>query len=124
MKTQKTLFEQFGGTYTQTGDFLLPDLTIEESKPIGEYGRMRRNYLKEQRPVLFSELVLSGKLFEHLAEIDRTCHERIELITMQMAEREGVTETLKAADQFEWIIRMSSIQSRVEEIVLSELVYC
>ena len=124
MKTQETLFEQFGGTFTQNDDFLLPDLTLEESRPIGKYGRLRRDHLKEHRPTLFSELVLSGKLFEHLAEIDRACNERIELITRQMAKREGVTEVLKAADQLEWVRRMNGIQNRAEEIVLSELIFC
>ena len=126
MKTQKSFFEQNGGTYTQVGDVLLPTLSIGEAeqRPVGKYGRMRRNYLKEHRPILFSELVLSGKLYEHLADIDRACDNRMELIIRQMSKQEGVTEALKGTDQFEWIARMNSIQTRAEEIVLSELVYC
>ena len=80
-------------------------------------------YLKEHRPVLYSNLLLSGKLFQHLVEIDEACVERVELLIRQMARREGVTEQLKAADQMEWVRRMNSVRSRAEEIVLHELVY-
>ena len=123
---QKSIFEQCGGTYTQVGDYLLPDLIIDETEqqPIGKYGRMRKRYLKEHRPVLFTNLLLSGKLDQHLTEIDRACAERMELLTRQMADRESVSEALKAADQLAWIRRMNSIQNRAEEIVLSEFVYC
>ena len=124
MKTNRTLFEQIGGTYTQVGDFLLPDLVVEECEPIGMYSRMRKRYLKEQRPILFNTMLLSGKLYQHLSEIDCACKERIELLTRQMAQREGATEALKAEDQMEWVRRMNSIHNRAEEIVLSELVYC
>ncbi len=126
MKTQKSFFEQNGGTYTQVGDVLLPDLCIGEAeqRPIGKYGRMRKRYLKEQHPVIFSELLLSGKLYPHLMEIDDACEGRIELLVLQMAKREGVTEQLKAADQMEWVRRMNSIQNRAEEILLHDLVYC
>ena len=111
-------------TYSQCGDYLVPNLILpEEEQSIGKYGRMRRRYLKEHRPVLFSNLVLSGKLYDHLAEIDRTCNERLELIVKQMKAQEGVTEQLKADDQMAWVAAMNSIQNRAEEIVLSELVY-
>ena len=123
---QKSIFEQCGGTYTQVGDYLLPDLIIDEAEqqPVGKYGQMRKRYLKEHRPVLFTNLLLSGKLDQHLTEIDRACTERMELLTRQMADREAVTEALKAADQMEWVRRMNNIQNRAEEIVLNELVYC
>ncbi len=126
MKTQKSFFEQSGGTYTNVGDVLLPNIVIGETekKPVGKYGRMRKRYLKEHRPVLYSNLLLSGKLFQHLAEIDEACEKQMELLTRQMAKREGVTEALKAADQMEWVRRMNSIRNRAEEVVLSELVYC
>ena len=126
MKTVESFYEQNGGTYTQVGDVLLPKLTVGEDgqQPIGKYGRMRMRYLKEHRPVLYSNLLLSGKLFQHLVEIDEACVERVELLIRQMARREGVTEQLKAADQIEWVRRMNSIRSRAEEVVLSELVYC
>ena len=123
---QKSIFEQCGGPYTQVGDYLLPDLIIDETEqqPIGKYGRMRKRYLKEHRPILFSNLLLSGKLDQHLAEIDHACVEGIDLLTRQMADQEGVTEALKATDQMEWVRRMNNIQNRAEEIVLNELVYC
>ena len=123
---QKSIFEQCGGTYTQVGDYLLPDLIIDEAEQqhVGKYGRMRKRYLKEHRPMLITDLLLSGKLDQHLTEIDRACTERMELLTRQMADREAVTEALKAADQMEWVRRMNNIQNRAEEIVLNELVYC
>ena len=110
----------------QIGDVLLPDLSIGEveQRPIGKYGRMRKHYLKEQHPVLYSEQLLSGKLYPHLLEIDESCDGRMELLTCQLAEQEGVTEALKAANQMEWVRRMNSIRNRAEEIVLHELVYC
>ena len=112
-------------TYSQCGDYLIPNLIlpVEEQQTIGKYGRMRKRYLKEHRPVLFSSLILSCKLYQHLAEIDRACNDRLDLIIRQMGKQEGVTETLKAADQMEWIRRINNIQSRAEEIVLHELVY-
>ena len=126
MKTQKSFYEQNGGTYIQVGDVLLPDLSIGEvaQRPIEKYGRMRKRYLKEHRPVLYSNLFLSGKLSQHLVEIDEACKERLELLIRQIAGREGVTEQLKAADQMEWVRSMNSIQNRAEEILLHELVYC
>ena len=125
MKAQ-SFFEQNGGTYMQVGDYYIPDLKDEEPGhySIGKYGRMRKRYLQAHRPILFSELTLSGKLYQHLAETDHACKERVELIIWQMKGREGVTEALKAVDQIEWIRRMNSIQNRAEEIVLNELVYC
>jgi len=126
MKTQKSFFELNGGTYTQVGDVLFPNLVIGEAeqKPIGKYGRMRKRYLKENRPILYSNMLLAGKLFRHLAEIDEACENRMELILSQMKVQEGVTEALKAANQMEWVARMNSIRNRAEEIVLHELVYC
>ena len=125
MKTQKSFFEQNGGTYTRVGDVLLPDLSIGETeqRPIGKYGRMRKRYLKEQHPAIFSELLLSGKLYPHLLEIDEACEGRMELLVLQMVKREGVTEALKDADQMAWVAQMNSIRSRAEEIVFHELVY-
>ena len=100
-------------SYSKVGDYLIPNLILpEEEQSIGKYGRMRRRYLKEHRPVLFSNLVLSGKLYDHLAEIDRACETRLELIIHQLKTQEGVT-----------VAAMNSIQNRAEEIVLSELVY-
>ena len=112
-------------TYSQCGDYLIPDLVLSqvEQQPIGKYGRMRKSYLKEHRPIVYSNLLLSGKLNPHLAEIDHACMDRIELITQQMKVRESVTEALKAANQMAWVTQMNGIQNRAEEIVLNELVY-
>ena len=121
----KSLFEQMGGTYRQEGDYLIPNLYLpdEPDYQIGKYGRMRRSYLKEHRPVLYASLLTSGTLHRHLAEIDQACNERMAIIVSDMARQEDVTESLKAADQMEWVHRMNSIRSRAEEIVLTELVY-
>ncbi len=111
-------------SYTRKGDYLFPDLYLEDAElPIGKYGLLRKSYLKEHKRGWYTSLLLTGKLDEHLAEIDRTCTERVELIMNQLALREGVTEALKAADQMEWVRRMNNIRARAEEIVLSELVY-
>ena len=121
----KSLFEQMGGTYRQEGDYLVPNLALPEEpdNQIGKYGRMRRSYLKDHRPVLYANFLTTGTLHRHLAEIDRACNERMETIVSAMVQQEGVTEALKAADQMEWVRRMNSIRSRAEEIVLTELVY-
>ncbi|MBQ6480661.1 MAG: TnpV protein [Anaerolineaceae bacterium] len=119
----KTIFEEMGGSYIEVNETMIPDLVIQESEPIGKYGRMRRRYLKKEHPIIFSELLLSEQLYPHLVEIDRACHGRLELLTRQMKVQEDVTEALKATDQMEWVRRMNSIQNRAEEIVLNELVY-
>ena len=121
----KSLFEQMGGTYRQEGDYLIPNLALpdEPEYQIGKYGRMRRSYLKEHRPILYTNLLTSGTLHRHLAEIDQACNERMAIIVSDMARQEDVTEALKAADQMEWVRRMNNIHSRAEEIVLTELVY-
>ena len=121
----KSIFEEMGGTYRQVGDYFIPNLTLPDTGnyQIGKYGRLRRSYLKEHRPVLYANYLTSGTLHQHLAEIDQACNERMEIIVSAMAKRESVTETLKAADQMEWVLRMNSIRSRSEEIVLTELVY-
>lgn len=111
-------------TYSQCGVYYIPNLGLsqEEQQPIGKYGRMRRRYLKEYRPVIYSNLLLSGKLTQHLVEIDQACVDRIELITQQMKVQECVTEALKAVDQMAWVAHMNSIKNRAEEVVLNELV--
>ena len=121
----KSIFEQMGGTYRRVGDYYIPNLSLpdEPKYQIGKYGRMRERYLKDCCCVAYAELKLSGKLDEHLAEIDQTCNERMERIVKQMAEREGVTEALKASGQMAWVGAMNNIRSRAEEIVLSEVVY-
>ena len=121
----KSLFEKMGGTYHWEGDCLIPDLVLPNtgSYQIGKYGRMRRRYLKEQRPILYTNYMAEGTLSEHLVEIDWACNERMENIISAMAKKEGVTEELKSSDQMEWVRRYNSICNRAEEIILAELVY-
>lgn len=121
----KTIFEEMGGTYTRVGDYLLPDLKLpeEEQQPIGVWGQRHWRYLKEHRRATYATLLTSGKLNSYLVGIDRQAEEMFSRLVKQMAEAEGVTETLKAANQMEWVGRMNSIRSRAMEIVNSELIY-
>ena len=119
----KSIFEEMGGTYSDINGYLIPNLSMPDSPPLGRWGRMRRRYLKKQRPALYSSMLLTGRLDQHLAEIDRSCEEQLEHIIQQMTKQEGVTEALKAADQMAWVRRMTSIHNRAEEIALRELVY-
>ena len=121
----KSIFEEMGGTYRQEGDYLVPNLKLPDTKhyQIGKYGHFRQSYLREHQPVLYNTMLLNGTLNRHLAEVDQTCYERLDCLVKQMAEREGVTEALKASDQMAWVGYMNNIRSRAEEIVLSEVVY-
>ena len=121
----KSTFEQMGGTYRREGDYRIPNLELPDTGhyQIGKYGHLRQTYLREHRPVLYNTMFLDGILNRHLAETDQICSERMERMVAQMAEREGVTEALKASAQLEWVGRMNNIRSRVEEIVLAEVVY-
>ena len=107
------------------GDYFIPNLILPDDSDyqIGKYGRLRRNYLKEHRKILYTNYVVEGTLFKHLSEIDQACNERIEIIVSAMSEQKGVTEALKAADQMEWVRRKNNIRNRAEEIILTELVY-
>lgn len=122
---EKSLFEQMGGTYSQVGDYLLPDLTLpeEEQKPIGIWGQRRLRYLKQQRKVLYYNLLTSGKLNEHLADIDEQAEDMFFRLVKQLAEQESVTEALKSESQIEWVDRMNNIRNRVTEIINSEMIY-
>ena len=112
-------------TYTKVGDYYIPDLILDNQpdKPLGRYGRMRQKFLEEHHPVTYNRLLLSGKLWTHLIDTDTACNERMDRLIPAMAQREGVTEALKAADQMEWVRCMNSIRNRAEEIILHELVY-
>lgn len=112
-------------TYTRIGDYYIPDLTLGEQpdKPLGKYGRMHQQYLKDHHPGTYNRLVLSGKLWTYLSEIDTTCDKRMDTIISAMVKQEGATEGLKASDPMAWVGRMNSIHNRAEEIVLRELVY-
>lgn len=121
----QTIFEEMGGTYTQAGDYLLPDLKLpeEEQQPIGVWGQRHRRYLKEHRRATYTALLASGKLNSYLADIDRQAEEMFLRLVKQMAEAEGVTEQLKADNQMEWVGRMNNIRSRAMEIVNCKLIY-
>ena len=121
----KTIFEEMGGTYTQVGDYLLPDLELpqEEQQPIGVWGQRHRRYLKEHRRATYATLLTSEKLNSYLSDIARQAEELFSRLVKPMAEAEGVTEQLKADNQMEWVRRMNSIRNRAMEIVNSELIY-
>ena len=121
----KSIFEQNGGTYIQAGDYLIPNISLPDAPayPIGKYGRMREAYLKEHRPGLYTRLILSGKVHEHLAEVERTCKARLDTMIPQMAKAQGVTEAMKARDQLGWVGRMNEIKHSAEESILTEIVY-
>lgn len=111
-------------TYTRVGDYSIPNLKLAEpsERPIGKYGRMRRRYLKEFQPVLYSRLILTERLYLHLAEIDEAANRRVELLMPQLAKAAGVTEQLKANDPTAWVGRMNALRVQVEEIILHELI--
>ena len=120
---RKTIIEN-SLEYTLVGDYFLPNLTLtEEHRPIGKWGRLHREYLKQEHPVLFNSLVLSGRLWTYLADLNEQAQERLFLIVEQMMVAEGVTEDLKASDPLAWVGAMNSIRNRAEEIVLHELIY-
>ena len=110
-------------TYTQNGDYLIPNIVIRKTKPLGHYGRLRKAYLEMHRPILFNELVLSDTLYEHCAEIEETARHRIELIVPELAKQYGVTEKQKAENQMEWVRQMNACKVQAEEIVKHELIY-
>ena len=120
----KDQFVENGIQYIRTGDYYIPDIKLnEEPRPIGRFGRMRRDYLRDHRPVLYNQLILADKLWTHLADTQEAAQTRLDLLIRQMVTAEGVNEGMKEANQMEWVQRMNSIQSRAEEVVLSEIVY-
>ena len=115
-----------GLDYTLVNDYYLPNLTATapaERNPTGRWGRLHKRYLKEQHPVRYNQLVLSGELGNYLAKLDKQAEEQLALIIRQMQEAEGVTEALKAENQLEWVRRMNSIRNRAEEIIQKELIF-
>ena len=123
---KKHIYDENNGLwYELIGDYYIPVLTLssEEQRPIGKWGRMHRDYLKEHRPIRFNDLVLSGQLWTYLADLNEQAQERLLLIIEQMKASEGVTEELKAADQMAWVGAMNSIRNRAEEIILREMIY-
>ncbi len=120
----KSLFEQNGGNYREVNGYYIPDIDVpDEHCHIGKYGMLRRDYLKNYRKSLYSVMLMNGTLLRHLAEVDAECRAMLDRLIPKIAEREGVTEELKASDQMEWVRRMNSIKSRVEEIIYHDYVY-
>ena len=110
--------------YTTVGDYLLPNIAYcDETLHLGRYSRLRQKFLKENHGGIYSEMLLGGSLWEHLADVEGSCQARLERIVSMLAESEGVMETLKEINQLKWVCKMNSIRSRAEEIVLSELIY-
>ena len=111
-------------TYTQNGDYLIPDLKLsgQPEKPLGKYGRMRKAYLKQHRPILYNQLLMSEKLYPHLIEIDETAQSRLEQMMPRLAEAAGATEQLKAADPMKWVGLMNTCKAQADEILMAELI--
>ena len=121
----KTLFEQLGGTYTMQGDYRLPNLTVEETdtRPIGVWGQRPLHYLKHHRKVLYYNLLTSGKLHSHLADIEEQAQELLDRLTADLAAKEGLTERLKVTDQMKWVQKMNNIRRHVIETVYLDMVF-
>ena len=122
---KKQIYDEKNGlNYTLHGDYYLPDLEINEEEPTyRKYGIMRKQFLKEHRSARYQYLVLTGKLTEHLNQVDKEVREKVEILMEQMAEQWGVTEELKMQDQMEWVRRMNNIQATAEEMALKEIIY-
>lgn len=121
MKNKKSINNM---DYVLVGDYYIPDLKLpHEERPIGKYGRMHREYLKEHNPMRFNDLVLEGQLWSYLADLNEQAQNRLQLIIRQIQEAEAVTDELKENDQIAWIKAMNSIHNRAEEIVLCEMIY-
>ena len=122
---KKQIYDEKNGlSYTLHGDYYLPDLEINEEEPTyRKYGIMRKQFLKEHRSARYQYLVLTGKLTEHLNQVDKEVREKVEILMEQMAEQWGVTEELKMQEQMEWVRRLNNIQATAEEIALKEIIY-
>ena len=124
MEKLKERITENGIDYILVGDYYIPDLKLpEENRPIGRYGRLHREYLKQEHPARYSSLILTGKLWTYLADLNEQAEERLDLIIEQMKAAEGVTEELKARNQLEWVGRINNIRSRAEKIIKSEMIY-
>ncbi|MDE6456016.1 MAG: TnpV protein [Dysosmobacter sp.] len=120
---KKSLFEQMGGTYHQEGDYFLPNLSVPKLPAIGIWGQRRRRYLKEHCQALYTALLLSGKLNNHLSEVDKQAEAMFSQLVKQMAEQEGITEQFKAENQMKWVGQMNSVRNQVEEIIYNQLIF-
>ena len=120
---EKSLFERMGGTYHQEGNYFLPDLSVPELPAIGIWGQRRRRYLKEHRQALYTALLLSGKLNDHLSEVDEQAEAMFSQLVKQMAAQDSITEQFKADNQMEWVRQMNSARNRAEEVIYNKLIY-
>ena len=121
----KSVFEAMGGTYRQCGDYLIREIALPDTHKIhiGKYGRMCHRYLKEHREVLYNAMILDGTLWSHLAVVDKTCKERMDVLVLGMKETQGITEELKARDPMAWVGAMNNIHNAVEEILFAEVIF-
>lgn len=118
----KNIFEEFGGTYRQAGDYMLPDIKCPQNVNTGIWGQRRARYLRTKKKVFYFNMLTNGTLNDHLKEIDKSACETFECLVQQMRQEESLTEQLKAADTLEWVRRMNNIHNRAEEIVYKELI--
>lgn len=118
----KTIFETFGGTYRQAGDYMIPDIKCHQNVNTGIWGQRRARYLRDEKKVLYFNMLTNGTLKDHLEEIDKLAGEMFERLVLQLKREEGLTEQLKAMDSLDWVRRMNNIRNRAEEIVYKELI--
>ena len=122
MKESKTIYEQLGGTYREENGSLVPDVELPEQKPIGKYGKMHLDYLKQHRRGRYSTLLGEGRLNAYLADVDEQAHELLNTLTVELAKTQGIDEQLKATDQMRWVQLMNNVRSSAEETVMRELI--
>ena len=122
MKEVKNIYEQLGGTYREENGSLVPDVELPEQKPIGKYGKMHLDYLKQHRRGRYSALLGEGRLNTYLADVDEQAHEMLTSLTVELAKTQGVDEHLKATDQMRWVQLMNNVRSAAEETVMRELI--
>ena len=122
MKEAKTIYEQLGGTYRKENGNLVPDVELPEQKPIGKYGRMHLDYLKQHRRGRYSALLGEGRLNTYLADVDEQAREMLSSLTVELAKTQGIDEHLKATDQMRWVQMMNNVRSSAEETVMRELI--
>ena len=122
MKDTKTIYEQLGGTYREENGNLVPDVELPEQKPIGKYGRMHLEYLKQHRRGRYSALLGEGRLNAYLADVNEQAQEMLSSLTLDLAEAQGIDEDLKATDQMRWVQMMNNVRSSAEETVMRELI--
>ena len=122
MKDTKTLYEQLGGTYREENCNLVPDMELPEQKPIGKYGRMHLDYLKQHRRGRYSALLGEGQLNAYLADVDEQAHEMLTSLTVELAKTQGIDEHLNATDQMRWVQMMNNVRNSAEETIMRELI--